>query len=332
MLTARRLIEVCLLLLRDPFRDFHSEAKMLIYLNNAVKDIAERALCVESWGFLPVTKDVYRYALPDDFLQVKIVGFDSKEQGWYPLTSDMDKSVVRVAEWRYNTSYGYPTTYAIGGSSVIERIRDSVTVTYGEGVTFEGNVNFLMFGVKPDDRLLNVTDNSEAVVTGVTATRIDHSPLYGGTDNLMEVDDEFRIVSASAPLKTINLAPAPGFTSGEGEEPLSLYFARNHRPITQANIDDGNDEIELDLEMRPALEQQVCWYGSTAQYGNTNAQTREFGAEYESKYKMAWPKVNKKMRDHALQWERGVSQWPRTVTVTGAGGNLYHPYISTRIY
>ena len=333
MLTTRQLIESCLLWLRDPFQDFHTPANLLIYVNTAVRDMAERSQCIQSWGFLPVVKDVHRYALPDDFLNAAIVGFESREQGWYPLGVEKDKAVASLAQWRYNDyGIGYPSQYAIGGNAVIERIIDTVTTIYDAGLTFEGNVNFLMFGVRKGDRILNVTDSSESIIINVTNTQVDHRGLYGGEDNEMAVDDEYRIVSASAPLKTINLAPPPGRTSDMGEEPLSLFYSREHKVISQQNIDDGNDEIELDLEFRPALEQRVCYYGSMAQYGKTNGQTRAFMADYEAEYKKAWPHVNKKMRDHANQWMRGMQRWPRSSTVSGTNTNLNHPYTSQRVY
>lgn len=330
-MTARSIIQACLLWLRDPFQDFHDDAKMLIYLNQAIQDIAERSNCIESWGHLPVVKDVYRYALPDDFLEAKIVGFDSKDIGWYPLGSEKDQSVVSLARWRYDPGPGYPSSYAIGGNAVIERLIANVTVARDAGLTVEFGSNPLTFGIKVGDRFLNVNDGSEAEVITVTATQVDTTVLDFGETNVTEVGDTIRIVSAFSPLKSINLAPSPGTTSATGEEPLSLYFSRSHGEITQEHIDNENDNIELDLQFRPALEQRVCEYGSAAQYGKRNAQTYDFRADYEMEYKKAWPRVNKKMRGHALQWVKNMRRWPRQATVTGQNLNLGNPLVSTSI-
>ena len=78
MLTARSLQEACLLWLRDPNQDWHTDPRMLIFMNRALKDLAEWSHTITSYAFYPVTEGIFRIALPDNFLHLLIAGYTSK--------------------------------------------------------------------------------------------------------------------------------------------------------------------------------------------------------------------------------------------------------------
>ena len=338
MITATEVIENCLLWLRDPHQDWHKTDMMLRYLNRALRHIARKSQSITSHAFLPVLKDIFRYPLPDDFLHALIVGFDPSPNGeWYELEFRMDKTVDRVARSRYRVGE-YPTIYSVAGRSVIDRYHGYVhsTTDTDNGFTLRSGSDedsarapqILFHSIfKPDDRLLNVTDGSEAAITTVD---LEHETLYyqilsGGADNELVVDDEVRIVSPQESRHTLNIAPKPRKDSAIGKEQLSLFYAREHPVIIAQNLTNENDTLELDLEFETALEHLVCYYGSIAQHGRNDRGTEIFKADYESEYDDAFPAVNKRVREAASLWEHGVSSGVITQEITNIP-DLSSPY------
>ena len=328
MLTATELIENCLLWLRDPHQDWHKPEMMLTYVNRSLRHIARKSQSVTSHAFLSVIKDIFRYPLPDNFLQALIVGYDGDSYGWRPLRLRMDESIDRVSLSEFTSSI-YPVYYAVSGRSNVDRFYGYVNETEDDGYAFslstdEDNTNpaprILFFGgVKLDDKVLNVTDGSESKITGVdeVGELFRHQNLEGGEDNLIQVGDEIRIISPQQSRHVLNLSPPPEKDSAVGEEPLSLFYARDHRVMTQADIDNENDVLELDIEFESALENRVCYYGSLARHDANDQRTRLFKADYVSDYKEAFPNVNKRVREAASLWKRNASSSTRRATITG---------------
>ena len=329
MVTATELIENCLLSLQDIHQDWHKPSKMLSYVNRSLRDIANKSQSITSYAFLPVIKDIFRYPLPHNFLQALIVGFDAGSYGWRELSSRMDSTIDKVSLSVYNnTSDGYPHYYSVAGRSVVDRFYGYVSDIKDDGLTFaltqdadmEIPAPSSLFNgtVKRGDRLLNVTDGSETSIIAIDPTLefLDRNPLFGGEDDALEVGDEIRIVSPEQSLHTVNLAPHPTQNSKVGEEPLSLFYARRHRVVTQTDIDDENDMLELDIEFESALENRVCYYGSLARHDVDDQQTRLFKADYVSDYNEAFPNINKRVREAASLWKRDASSFVGGSTTT----------------
>ena len=329
MVTATELIENCLLSLQDIHQDWHKPSKMLSYVNRSLRDIANKSQSITSYAFLPVIKDIFRYPLPHNFLQALIVGFDAGSYGWRELSARMDSTIDRVSLSVYNNTFdGYPLYYSVAGRSVVDRFYGYVSAIKDDGLTFaltqdadmEIPAPSILFNgtVKRGDRLLNVTDGSETSIIAIDPTLqfLDRNPLFGGEDNALEVGDEIRIVSPEQSLHTLNLAPHPTVNSKVGEEPLSLFYARRHRVVTQTDIDDENDMLELDIEFESALENRVCYYGSLARHDVDDQQTRLFKADYVSDYNEAFPNINKRVREAASLWKRDASSYVGGSTTT----------------
>ena len=329
MVTATELIENCLLSLQDIHQDWHKPSKMLSYVNRSLRDIANKSQSITSYAFLPVIKDIFRYPLPHNFLQALIVGFDAGSYGWRELSARMDSTIDRVSLSVYNNTFdGYPLYYSVAGRSVVDRFYGYVSAIKDDGLTFaltqdadmEIPAPSSLFNgtVKRGDRLLNVTDGSETSIIAIDPTLqfLDRNPLFGGEDNALEVGDEIRIVSPEQSLHTVNLAPHPTLSSKVGEEPLSLFYARRHRVVTQTDIDDENDMLELDIEFESALENRVCYYGSLARHDVDDQQTRLFKADYVSDYNEAFPNINKRVREAASLWKRDASSYVGGSTTT----------------
>ena len=186
--------------------------------------------------------------------------------------------------------------------------------------------------VKRGDKLLNVTDGSESSIIAIDPTLqfFDRNPLGGGEDNALEIGDEIRIISPEQSRHTLNLAPHPTSNSKVGEEPLSLFYARRHPVVTQADIDNENDMLELDVEFESALENRVCYYGSLAHHDANDQRTRLFKADYMSDYNEAFPNINKRVREAASLWKRDASSFVQRATITGIP-NTSNPQTRTRI-
>ena len=336
MVTATELIENCLLSLRDPHQDWHKPSKMLSYVNRSLRDIANKSQSITSYAFLPVIKDIFRYPLPHNFLQALIVGFDAGSYGWRELSARMDSTIDRVSLSVYNNTFdGYPLFYSVAGRSVVDRFYGYVKGLFETdlGISLkDAPLSLFQSVVKNGDRLLNVTDGSEARISGTElafGSDIEnffyHEVPFGGIDNIFEVNDEIRIVSPEQSRHTVNLAPHPTVNSKVGEEPLSLFYARRHRVITQTDIDDENDMLELDIEFESALENRVCYYGSLARHNASDQRTRLFKADYASDYNEAFPNINKRVREAASLWKRDASSFVRRSTITNipSTGNPY---------
>ena len=329
MVTATELIENCLLSLQDIHQDWHKPSKMLSYVNRSLRDIANKSQSITSYAFLPVIKDIFRYPLPHNFLQALIVGFDAGSYGWRELSARMDSTIDRVSLSIFNNTFdGYPLYYSVAGRSVVDRFYGYVSDIKDDGLTFaltqdadmEIPAPSSLFNgtVKRGDRLLNVTDGSETSIIAIDPTLqfLDRNPLFGGEDDALEVGDEIRIVSPEQSLHTLNLAPHPTVNSKVGEEPLSLFYARRHRVVTQTDIDDENDMLELDIEFESALENRVCYYGSLARHDVDDQQTRLFKADYVSDYNEAFPNINKRVREAASLWKRDAGSFVGGSTTT----------------
>lgn len=335
MLTATELINNCLLWLRDPNQDWHDAGKMLTYVNRSLRDIARKSQSVTSYTYLSVLKDIFRYPLPDDFLQALIVGFDADTYSWRELHLRMDSTIDGLSLSEVNS--GYPIYYAVSGRANVDRFYGYVSrieddgyafaVTGDSGYTIRAPRILFFGGVKRGDKVLNVTDGSESEITSVdeVGELFRHQNLEGGKDNVIQVGDEVRIISPEQSRHVLNISPPPERSSAVGVEPLSLFYAREHRVMTQADIDNENDTLELDAEFETALERRVCQYGSTARHDVTHPNTRLFAAEYQSEYAKAFPEVSKRVREAASLWSRNVSSGVRLATITNIP-NTGSPY------
>ena len=84
-------------------------------------------------------------------------------------------------------------------------------------------------------------------------TTITYSSLRGGTRTTFETDDDVRILSPEDAQKTLVIAPPPDFTDAAGAESIWIYLSRMHRQFKQIDLDRGNDQLELDIELERAL-------------------------------------------------------------------------------
>ena len=173
------------------------------------------------------------------------------------------------------------------------------------------------------DKIINYTDNSEGIVTDKSlfseTVGIFHFQMFNGADNMMEIGDEFRILSNTEHLHSILLSPPPQTDDEIGSESIFIYYAKRQIPISMFNITGGTDEIELGAEWHSALRHRVGYYASLEEKGVDNPQTQFYDIKYETDYMRTVAKANRRIREAISSWTSGHKRFPNRVTISQIG-------------
>lgn len=293
-------------LLGDPQADFHSDEKMLLHLNAALEDICDRSRSLRVASYHSLIEEQAMYGLPDSFLEMDIVGVIYRGQ-WCELDyADFGATLPRI--FSEFTNGGLPPwRYTIWGQAHIEKYIAEV-VEHPEGGDSSGEASFVssepLYGVLPGDRLVNLTDNSEGVISNLMGgdVQVIFVGLSGGEDNRMEVGDQFRVLSPQASRKNLVISPPPPESDEVGNESLFTYYSRSHQEITQQRIDDGNDTLEIDTEFASTLRHRICYYASLDEKGLDHTATQAFDIKYETDYARAIIPVRRRIRQFISTW------------------------------
>ena len=310
-------------LLGDPSGDFFSSDKLLRYLNLSIEDVASRSRTLCDWHYVNVQKDRGLYGLPESFLEFKAVFFQYNGH-FYPLSpTGMIDAAPAIFRSTPNNAY-YPHCYAHAGNAHIEWVVDTVAEGGNSETTFAISTPVTL-GVKVGDQIINITDNSEGEISDISNDRqlITFTNLMRGEDNRMQPGDEFRILSRTQHRHAIAISPPPRITDKMGEESLYIYLARTHVNITQANIDNLNDEIELDTEFNTTLRYRVLWYASIEENGVDHPAVQAWDIKYETDYRSAFPKANRKIKEYLYTWRCNSGLARQDRIVKPANASLY---------
>lgn len=303
-------------LLGDPEGQFHTTENMLSHLNTALEEICTRSRTLCTWLYVAVVNGQGFYGLPESFLEFKYVGYFYNGH-LYPLTpgniADAAPAIFREPQYNH-----IPHTYAEGGNAFVEKVVTTVQTSEQHENVYPGvGTGTFVAGaeiptVHVGDRLLNITDNSEGEITDVDppSGRITYDKLDGGEDNTMAKGDEFRILSKTEHRYSIAISPPPTKTDPTGTESLYIYLARNHTPITQQDIDNKNDEIELSTEFNTTLRHRVMYYASMENDGIDHPATITYDVKYETDYMSAFPKANRRIREYISAWRSKTHRIP----------------------
>lgn len=297
------------ILLGDPDADYHTDEKMLMHLNFALMDICDRSRSLRVSSYRGLIKDQSAYGLVNGFLEMDLVGVIY--QGiWVEL--DFADLGTQLPEIFTNIFSGFsPWRYTIWGQAHDEKYVSTV-VEPPIGVDDSGETFFRasepMAGVLPGDILVNITDDSQGIVSSLSNgdLRVTFSNLSGGTNNIMAVGDQFRITSPEAGRKNLIISPPPTKTDEVGVESLFMYYSRSHQEITQKRIDDGNDNLEIDLEFASTLRHRVSYYASQDEKGIDHAATQLYDSKYETDYNKAIVPVRRRIRQFISSWRNNV--------------------------
>ena len=262
-------------LLGDPDGDYHSDTKMLLHLNAALEDICDRSRSVRVASNQALIADQSAYGLPESFLEADIVGVIYQGR-W----RELDYAHIGEQLGQINTDFDYgslaPFRYTIWGNAHVERYVGTVIANPSDpSADNSGETTFWssvpLTNALPGDRLINITDDSEGIISELAGgfSNVTFLNLAGGEDNAMQVDDEFRILSPDASRKNLVISPAPSSNDEGGVESLFLYHSRSHKLMTQTEIDDGNDTLEIDTEFASTLRHRISYYAALDEKGST---------------------------------------------------------------
>ena len=169
--------------------------------------------------------------------------------------------------------------------------------------------------VKRGDRIFNVSDGS-SVATIIEARNvlnsatneveqiIIHSELENGTRSFFQAGDEIRILSPGSPLQSLILAPVPDKVGGLGDEALFMYIAKIHREITERDIHEENDFIELDPEFEPALREYMIYYMRRDELNAADPEAQTALITATTLYNEALPNVLNRIREWRNMWNK----------------------------
>ena len=325
-MTCRELIAQVQVLLGDPHGDYHTQAGLLIQVNQALRDISSRSRSVQVKQFHRAIAGQYEYGLPSGFLEMHIVAFYHVD--WYQLTPATIASIESISSW---VSSNIPWNYDVWGNAAREKVVANVASNTGNTLTLKAAYPNVLEG----DRIINLSDKqSEGFVRSVQydttedETRITYSNLQGGTRTTFETDEDVRIVSPEESMKSLVIAPPPDFSDAAGAESIWIYLSRMHRQFQQADLDRGNDQLELDIELERALLHHTLFYARGGELGFKDSETQSQAVLYESAYQMAMPHVRRRMKESISMWRRGISRSGRgdTVNEYGTSAASGHPF------
>ena len=327
-MTCRELIEQVQVLLGDPHGDYHTQAGLLIQVNQALRDISSRSRSIRVKEFQAAVSGQYEYGLPYGFLEMHIAAFYHVD--WYQMAPTTIASIESISSW---VSSNIPWNYDVWGNAAVEKVTDTVDTVSESENEFTFDTGYML--VRAGDRIINLSDGQgEGTVETVTLdedktmTTLTYSDLMGGTRTTFEVDDEVRIVSPEKAQKTLVIAPPPDFTDAAGEESIWVYISRLHREFKQIDLDRCNDCLELDIELENALLHRTLFYGRGGELGFKDPETQTQAILYESAYQTAMPHVRRRLKETMSMWRKGLSRSGRgdTVNEYGTASAAGHPF------
>lgn len=337
---ASELRQEALEILGDEQMQYFTAARILRHLNRALRDVSQRARTIRGINYRQVNEGQHVYGLPPNFLELEKAAWFAGGQ-WYPLLRRRltDTQLINhgsvLQSWR-------PFYFNVWGRSRAEKVLLTVSeVTSGGAPSFNQTFRFTdatslqeeqgLASILVGDVIFNATDNSEGMVMEITGMNSSDFTfrtlaLEGGTRPELEVGDEVRIVAPNVSRHVVHVAPPPQEDSQTGEERLWLYFASRHYTITQDAMDNGNDELEVDLELEtPVLERLIYW-ARRDELGVSDPEVIAQLATYQAAYHEALPFVRQRLRDFQNTWgqpEAGMGLG--NIEIAGGTTSAEHP-------
>ena len=325
-MTCRELIEQVQVLLGDPHGDYHTQPGLLIQINQALRDISSRSRSIREKQFRAAIAGQYEYGLPEGFFEMHIAAFYHVD--WYQMAPTTIASIESISSW---VSSNIPWNYDVWGNASIEKVADVVSSQHA--TDNEITIDTAYPSVLAGDRIFNLTDKlSEGTVESVSVsgdvTTVTYSNLLGGTRSQFEADESVRITSPEKSQKTLVIAPPPDFSDAAGEESIWIYLSRMHRQFKQIDLDRGNDQLELDIELESAILHRTLFYARGGELGFKDPETQTQAILYESAYQTVMPHVRRRLKETMSMWRKGLSRSGRgdTVNEYGTGAAAGHPF------
>ena len=319
--------------LADPEGDEFDDDALLLPLNNALRYISSMSRSIVHEISTAVEEGVYQYVLPDRYLGVRAGKVRSPRLGnrFVPLSqAALGESDVLASNYQ-----NIPLYYADGGRGQIFRtLTTSVTTveSVGNVILFErGDIQRIQVGdqiVNLSDKLAKSTIQTIEPYANPEFYRISHTGFGGGEDNVVEVDDELRILAPHLAQHTILISPAPSWSDDAGEESLRLMAALRHYEVTAEHIEDERDILEIDDELLESLKYRVCAYASNSESGLAGG--RDFMLLSKTEYYENIDLVRRRVETAISLWEN-QRVWRIRAQITGGGARPNNDFASSRI-
>ena len=313
-MTAREIIKEAQLLIGDPNVDFHDHDRMLFALNRATNRISTRSRSIHEQGHHPVKAGQYQYALPPEALYIRKAKY--KSGTW----CDLDRGFFNDVEARAaQPGGGPPRTFSLWQNARVEKFVGTVEAVDFDEQHKQRRVTFGLpnteGAVLLGDLVFNLSvGHGEGIITAILGTdnpnrttQIAYSPLSGGTRDQFEAGDQMRITSPHTSGHAMIIAPAPARNDEPGEESIAVFVARRHRVITQTEMDNDNDSLELDDEFNDTLIYEILHWARVQRMGlDTTAQLyRQLSND---EYLKAIPLVENRISQNLNSWESRFSR------------------------
>ena len=123
-MTCRELIAQVQVLLGDPHGDYHTQAGLLIQINQALRDISSRSRIDTSRNssIAAIAKGQYEYGLPPfGFFEIHIAAFYHVD--WYQMTPTTIASIESISSW---VSSNIPWNYDVWGNAARRESRRQI--------------------------------------------------------------------------------------------------------------------------------------------------------------------------------------------------------------
>lgn len=302
-----------------------TDAQLLTHINSALRDITTHSRSIRGELLIQAVEGQRQYGLtPQEILSIAGVAYKQPSGRYRPLQRATLRQTEVVGEYVTGTR---PQVYDLWRSGYIERyasveIDDTASST---AFSFEASLPFVKLG----DTIINLSDgvgdsNAESRVIGIDRPAgspppglvVSYSPFINGTRENAEVGDEIRFISPSAAHRSLAISPAPLETDDAGEFSISAFITRGHREITEDNLSNFNDELELAVEFEEALVFKVRYYMSAETREETDAHTQLMYDRASQKYYENLPRVNNRMEEVFSAWLRKAGGTVNRVTRT----------------
>ena len=296
------------------------DEEMLIHLNRAAEEITTRSRSLTTNLRRSVIKDQYQYGLQDNALDMWQVRYRRSGNRWIPLhRTRLDQALNYSIGYEQNY-LSYPNCYDIWGKGHIEKVINlpiaSTTVDPDdpdlETSDYIFTLDGLFFDIKPADTVINLSDRNaganvilSSVEDGVTTITI--SPFAGGARVYPAEGDNVRIISVHRYNKLLIIAPAPNKTDDLGVESLAAFLSLRHRIVTQKNLDDENDIMEIDIDLEEAFHYLFQHFIEVGIGGETSETALLLYNKYNAKYAESMPRVRRQIREAMNLWEGSLN-------------------------
>lgn len=290
-----------------------TDAEMLTHVNSALRDITVHSRSIRGELLVQAVRGQRQYGLtPQEILSVAGVSYKQPSGKYLPLDRATLRQTETLGEYGQYVAYRTPRVYDLWRSAYIERyaseeIDHAATDT---SMSFTAELS----AVKIGDTIVNLSDGvgdsqAQSVVIGVErpdstppGITVTYSPFVGGERAEAEVGDEIRFISPSAARRTLAISPAPNETDEDGEFSISAFITRGHREITEANLTNENDELEIAVEFEEALTFKVRYYMSAETRDETDRHTQLMYDRSKALYYENLPRVNNRLEEVYSQW------------------------------